>query len=97
MPTYEYKCTNCGYRFEEFQSITDPPNETCPKCKGKTERIISGGTGFLLKGSGFYTTDHRSESYKKNETKERDEKSPPKKAEDKKETTKPKPKPKKDA
>ena len=65
MPTYQYKCENCGYEFEEFQKMSDAAIEICPKCKGKTRRIISGGAGFLLKGSGFYSTDHRSESYKK--------------------------------
>ncbi len=92
MPTYEYKCTKCGYEFEEFQSITDPPESTCPKCKGKTKRIISGGSGFLLKGQGFYSTDYRSDSYKKSEKKERGETTPSKKAEDKKDTAKPEPK-----
>ncbi|RKX23197.1 MAG: zinc ribbon domain-containing protein [Candidatus Zixiibacteriota bacterium] len=65
MPTYQYKCENCGFEFEEFQKISDSAIETCPKCKGKIRRIISGGAGFLLKGSGFYATDYRSESYKK--------------------------------
>ncbi|HHI03653.1 MAG TPA: zinc ribbon domain-containing protein, partial [candidate division Zixibacteria bacterium] len=65
MPTYQYKCKNCGFEFEEFQKISDSAIETCPKCKGKIRRIISGGAGFLLKGSGFYATDYRSESYKK--------------------------------
>ena len=94
MPTYEYKCTNCGYRFEEFQSITDSPNDTCPKCNSKTERIISGGVGFLLKGSGFYSTDHRSESYRKGEIREKGETAPSKKADKKKDSAK-KPKNKK--
>ncbi|MCP4703946.1 MAG: zinc ribbon domain-containing protein [candidate division Zixibacteria bacterium] len=65
MPTYEYKCDNCGYEFEEFQKMSDSAIEVCPECKGKTRRMISGGAGFLLKGSGFYSTDYRSESYKK--------------------------------
>jgi len=64
MPTYQYRCTHCGYDFEEFQSITDPPVDKCPKCGHKPRRLITGGAGFLLKGSGFYTTDYRSESYK---------------------------------
>ncbi|MBN2226491.1 MAG: zinc ribbon domain-containing protein [candidate division Zixibacteria bacterium] len=64
MPTYQYKCTKCGHEFEEFQSMNDKPLETCPKCGGKPERIISGGAGFLFKGSGFYITDHRSKAYK---------------------------------
>ncbi len=65
MPTYQYKCDDCNYEFEEFQKMSDAAIETCPECEGKTRRIISGGAGFLLKGSGFYTTDYRSESYKK--------------------------------
>jgi putative FmdB family regulatory protein len=65
MPTYQYKCKKCDYRFEEFQSITDKPIASCPECGGKVVRLISGGSGFLFKGSGFYITDHRSDSYKK--------------------------------
>ncbi len=65
MPTYVYRCNECGHEFEEYQSIVDKPLDICPACKGKVERIISGGAGFLFKGSGFYITDHRSESYKK--------------------------------
>jgi len=64
MPTYQYKCNSCGHEFEEFQSITEAPLEKCPACGKKPRRIITGGAGFLLKGSGFYTTDYRSESYK---------------------------------
>lgn len=65
MPTYQYKCAKCDYRFEESQSITDSPLAKCPQCGGPVERIISGGAGFLFKGSGFYITDNRSDSYKK--------------------------------
>lgn len=77
MPTYEYECTACGHQFEEFQKMTDKPVEICPKCKGKVRRKISGGAGILFKGSGFYITDHRSESYKKSAREEK-EKSQPK-------------------
>jgi len=70
MPTYEYICDDCGYEFEEFQAISESPIETCPKCSGHTRRKITGGAGFVLKGSGFYTTDYRSESYKKEKDKE---------------------------
>jgi len=65
MPTYEYECTKCGHSFELEQKITDPPRERCPECRAKVVRVISGGGGIILKGNGFYTTDYRSESYKK--------------------------------
>lgn len=65
MPTYDYECQKCGDRYELFQSITEQPNTRCPKCGGKAQRLISGGAGLLFKGSGFYITDYRSESYKK--------------------------------
>jgi putative FmdB family regulatory protein len=65
MPTYEYACDACGHQFEEFQSIKAKPTTVCPKCKKKkVKRLISGGAGFLFKGSGFYITDYRSDSYK---------------------------------
>ena len=65
MPTYQYRCPSCGYEFEEFQAITEDPISVCPRCKGKTQRLISGGAGLLFKGSGFYATDYRSKDYKK--------------------------------
>ncbi len=64
MPTYEYRCKKCDHEFEVFQSIKDAPKKTCPKCKGRVERLIGAGAGLLFKGSGFYITDYRSESYK---------------------------------
>ena len=64
MPTYQYRCTECGYEFEEFQSMTEDAIEVCPACKGKTRRLISGGAGLIFKGSGFYITDYRDKSYK---------------------------------
>jgi putative FmdB family regulatory protein len=70
MPTYQYKCSKCEYEFEEFQKMTDPPVESCPKCMGKTRRMVTGGAGFLFKGSGFYVTDHRSDAYKESRKKE---------------------------
>lgn len=66
MPTYEYRCEGCDHKWEEFQSITSKPTRKCPKCKKlKAERIISAGGGIIFRGSGFYQTDYRSESYKK--------------------------------
>ena len=64
MPTYEYQCSKCHHRFDEFQSISAKPLTKCPKCKGKVQRLIGGGAGFLFKGSGFYQTDYRSSKYK---------------------------------
>ena len=65
MPTYDYECSACEYQFEKFQSMTEKPIAKCPKCGGKTRRLIGAGAGILFKGSGFYQTDYRSESYKK--------------------------------
>ena len=78
MPTYEYLCKKCGKRFERWQSITEPPLKTCPKknCSGKAVRHIGGGGGFLLKGSGFYTTDYRKSDYVKAAKKDAPEKKP---------------------
>ena len=59
MPTYEYECRKCGYRFEKFQPITAAPVKTCPQCKGRVARLLSGGAGFIFKGPGFYQTDYK--------------------------------------
>jgi putative FmdB family regulatory protein len=66
LPTYEYECTACGHAFEKFHSMTAAPVKKCPSCgKSKVRRLISTGAGLLFKGSGFYITDYRSESYNK--------------------------------
>lgn len=66
MPTYEYQCGACAYRFEKFQSIVAPVKRKCPKCgKRKLSRLIGAGSGVIFKGSGFYQTDYRSKAYKK--------------------------------
>lgn len=66
MPTYDYVCEACGHAFEQFQSISEPELEKCPECKKKKLRRLMGtGAALMFKGSGFYTTDYRSESYKK--------------------------------
>ncbi len=72
MPTYEYVCEKCDHEFDVFQSIKDQPLQVCPreKCgmkkwgKGKIKKMIGGGAGLIFKGSGFYITDYRSDSYK---------------------------------
>jgi putative FmdB family regulatory protein len=64
MPTYEYRCAS-GHQFEQFQRMTEPPVEKCPICGAAAERQLSAGAGLLFKGSGFYITDYRSDSYKK--------------------------------
>lgn len=64
MPTYDYECSACGHRFEEFQSMSSDPLKKCPSCKkSKLERLIGSGGGVIFKGSGFYETDYRSSSY----------------------------------
>jgi putative regulatory protein, FmdB family len=66
MPTYEYLCEACDHRFELFQSITADPVRVCPNCgRRKVRRLIGPGAAILFKGSGFYQTDYRSDSYKK--------------------------------
>lgn len=86
MPTYDYQCDNCGHKMEAFQSITARPLKKCPKCgKLKLKRLLGIGAGLIFKGSGFYETDYRSDSYKK--AAESDRKSTTEiKAETKKET-----------
>jgi len=58
MPTYEYKCDDCGFVFEEFQQIASEPLQVCPQCEGSLKRVIYGGVGLHFKGSGFYLTDY---------------------------------------
>jgi len=66
MPTYDYVCDACEHEFEQFQSITARPLKKCPDCgKPKLRRLIGVGGGVIFKGSGFYETDYRSDSYKK--------------------------------
>ena len=85
MPTYEYHCDKCGQDFEKFQSMSDKPLTVCPKelCglktwgKGKVRKLISAGAGLLFKGTGFYITDYRSDSYKAAAKKDSDAASSP--------------------
>ena len=74
MPTYEYLCDDCGHNFEKFQSITADAIRKCPVCgRNKVRRLIGTGAGLIFKGSGFYQTDYRSETYKKDAKDEKDE------------------------
>jgi len=62
MPTYEYKCDNCGHTFELFQSMSAEPVQVCPKCNGHVKRLIGPGLGPIFKGTGFYETDYKNKS-----------------------------------
>ena len=78
MPTYEYACQKCGQNFDAYQSMRDEPFKVCPKTlcrqakwgKGNVRRLVGTGAGLIFKGSGFYTTDYRSDSYKEGAKKE---------------------------
>ena len=71
MPTYDYECKECGVTFERFQNIKEEPIKKCPECGGLVRRLIGAGAGVIFKGSGFYATDYRSESYKQGARKEK--------------------------
>jgi putative FmdB family regulatory protein len=58
MPTYGYRCGNCGHQFEIVQRISDEALTTCPKCQGKLSKMLY-PVGISFKGSGFYTTDYK--------------------------------------
>ena len=58
MPTYDYKCTQCGHDFEIFQSMSEDHIKKCPECEGIVRRLVGGGSGLIFKGSGFYLTDY---------------------------------------
>jgi putative FmdB family regulatory protein len=62
MPTYDYICSDCGYEFEHFQSMSEEPIRICPNCSGTVRRKIGGGTGLIFKGSGYYLTDYANKS-----------------------------------
>jgi putative FmdB family regulatory protein len=65
MPTYDYKCDVCGHKFEQYHSITASSLIKCPQCgKRALQRLIGTGGGIIFKGSGFYQTDYRTDSYK---------------------------------
>jgi len=77
MPTYDYECDACGHTWEMFQRIVEDPIKKCPKCnKKKARRLFGTGSAVMFKGSGFYETDYRSDSYKKGEKAAKDSKAP---------------------
>jgi putative FmdB family regulatory protein len=83
MPTYDYICDDCGHEFEAYESITSQPQTDCPECQHpKLRRKIGPGAAILFKGSGFYQTDYRSESYKKAAQSEKPAAETPKKSGD---------------
>jgi putative FmdB family regulatory protein len=73
MPTYDYECDACGHTFEQFQGIMEDPLKKCPSCKkAKLRRLFGTGAAIVFKGSGFYQTDYRSDSYKKSAKADKD-------------------------
>ncbi len=68
MPTYDYLCKKCGLNFEHFQTMFDLPLTDCPSCGSSVRRLISGGTGLIFKGTGFYLTDYKKKSNSKDTT-----------------------------
>ena len=62
MPTYEYLCESCGYKFEKFQKMSDEVLKECPKCAKAVKRLIGAGMGIIFKGKGFYSTDYKNNS-----------------------------------
>jgi len=89
MPTYDYICNDCNKMYEYFQSMSDNPLTKCPECKNNSlRRIISGGTGLIFKGSGYYLTDYKNKKNKKTDTKDNSVKKKDKKIKKKKEVGK---------
>lgn len=87
MPTYDYECQGCGHTLEIFQGINDPHARKCPECgKNRLKRQFGTGAGILFKGSGFYQTDYRSESYKKAAAKDKKSSEPKTEKTEKKES-----------
>ncbi len=84
MPVYTYRCENCGVQFDREQSFSDAPLKICPECRKKTLKKVISPVGIIFKGSGFYSTDHRSPSGGSAGTPaKKEDKKPEKKAESK--------------
>ena len=75
MPTYDYICNDCEKIYEYFQSMSDAPIRECPECKKNSlRRVISGGTGLIFKGSGYYLTDYTNKKKQSSENKKSNKK-----------------------
>ena len=75
MPTYDYICNDCEKTYEYFQSMSDAPVKECPECKKNSlRRVISGGTGLIFKGSGYYLTDYKNKKTQSSENKKSNKK-----------------------
>ena len=75
MPTYDYICNDCEKIYEYFQSMSDAPIKECPECKKNSlRRVISGGTGLIFKGSGYYLTDYKNKKTQSSENKKSNKK-----------------------
>jgi putative FmdB family regulatory protein len=72
MPTYDFACTKCGHCFEHRQSMDAEPRTDCPQCGKEARREFSMNVNFQFKGDGFYTTDYRSDAYKKDVAKDKE-------------------------
>ena len=89
MPTYDYICNSCKKMYEHFQSMSDDALTKCPECKKDSlRRVISGGTGLIFKGSGYYLTDYKNKIDKKPDKKDSGSKKQDKKSKKKKEVGK---------
>ena len=88
MPTYDYICEKCQHRFEHFQKMSSEPLKKCIICEGGVKRIVSGGTGLIFKGSGFYLTDYKNNSDKEKKSKKKTKKNNEKNNNSKKNKTK---------
>ena len=82
MPIYTYRCESCGVQFEREQSYSEAPLKICPECRKKSLKKVISPVGVIFKGSGFYSTDHKSPSGSGSSAKKEDKK-PEKKAESK--------------
>ena len=74
MPTYSYYCGDCDRHFSYFQKMSESPISNCENCKGDLKRLITGGTGLIFKGSGFYLTDYKEKKKDDNSSKKSESK-----------------------